>query len=35
MDNMINNIVWDERYDIGVKKIDSAHRRLFSIVRKL
>ena len=21
MDNMINNIVWDERYDIGVKKL--------------
>ena len=35
VDNMISNIVWDERYDIGVKNIDSAHRRLFYIVRKL
>ena len=34
MDN-IENIEWDERYNIGVSNIDKAHRRLFSIVKRL
>ena len=26
---------WNERYNIGVESVDKAHRRLFSIVRKI
>lgn len=31
----MNDIKWNDRFNIGVEKIDSAHRRLFSIVGKL
>lgn len=32
---MANELVWNERFNIGVENIDSAHQKLFSIVRKL
>lgn len=32
---MTNEIEWNERFNIGVEVVDKAHRRLFSIVRKL
>ena len=32
---MISDIKWNERYNIGVEVIDKAHRKLFSIVRKM
>lgn len=33
--NMSKEIEWDGRFNIGVASIDKAHRKLFSIVRKL
>lgn len=32
---MAKELVWNERFNIGVEKVDKAHRRLFSIVQKL
>ena len=32
---MAKELVWNERFNIGVEKVDKAHRRLFSIVYKL
>ncbi len=32
---MAKELVWNERFNIGVEKVDKAHRRLFSIVHKL
>ncbi len=32
---MAKELEWNERFNIGVEKVDRAHRRLFSIVRKL
>lgn len=32
---MTNEVKWDKNYNIGVDSIDNAHRKLFSIVRKL
>ncbi len=32
---MMSEIKWNDRFNIGVERIDSAHRRLFSIVGKL
>ncbi len=32
---MAKEIEWNERFNIGVEEVDKAHRRLFSVVRKL
>ena len=32
---MVKEIKWNERFNIGVESIDTAHRKLFSIVGKL
>ena len=32
---MGNQLVWDERYNIGVEVIDKEHKKLFSILNKL
>ena len=32
---MAKEMEWDERLNIGIDSIDHAHRKLFSIVRKL
>ena len=32
---MTKEIKWNDRFNIGVDSIDTAHRRLFSIVGKL
>lgn len=32
---MPNDLVWNERFNIGVENVDKAHQKLFSIVRKL
>lgn len=32
---MTKELEWNERFNIGVEKVDKAHRRLFSIVHKL
>ena len=32
---MAKEIEWNERFNIGVEEVDEAHRRLFSVVRKL
>ncbi len=32
---MMNEVEWNERFNIGVDSIDKAHKRLFSIVRKI
>lgn len=31
----MNDVKWNERFNIGVESVDTAHRRLFSIVSKL
>lgn len=31
----MNEVEWNERFNIGVESIDKAHKRLFSIVRKI
>ncbi len=32
---MAKEIKWNDRFNVGVESIDSAHRKLFSIVGKL
>ena len=32
---MYNQLVWDEKYNIGVDIIDKEHQRLFRIINKL
>lgn len=32
---MVKEVEWNERFNMGIEVIDKAHRRLFSIVRKL
>ena len=32
---MAKEVTWDDQFEIGVNSIDNAHRKLFSIVRRL
>ena len=32
---MAKEVAWDDQFEIGVNSIDNAHRKLFSIVRRL
>lgn len=32
---MVTNLIWDDRYNIGVESIDKEHKKLFSVMNKL